>query len=188
MDWSAATVSTRMSTFGNRSVSFKDSDDDAYDDWGDEDKVDEPLHETWGRLGVRPPGNGDIPTTNKVLARCYEKMLTSEWIRLFNPRQVRHATRAYPVNSLSTTQVTDDKVSLLQATGFETRNYPSCMALKEWTLSEVEADLHKWKKNLRSAFSVNDLAKGRQPVTGTVTQPADPAMIPLPDRRRKLVN
>ncbi|KAG3122117.1 hypothetical protein PI126_g24274 [Phytophthora idaei] len=87
--------------------------DAADDDWGKEEKEDKPsskaVRDSDG-LAVRPPVNGDTPAANKVLARCFEKMQSSDWIRQFNPRQTRQATwgdlrdeLAYPVNSLSTT-------------------------------------------------------------------------------------
>ncbi|KAG2884412.1 hypothetical protein PC119_g26136 [Phytophthora cactorum] len=84
--------------------------DAADDDWCEEQKEDEPsskaVRDSDG-LAVRPPVNGDTPAANKVLARCFEKMQSSDWIRQFNPRQTRQATwgdlrddLAYPVNSL----------------------------------------------------------------------------------------
>ncbi|KAG2788862.1 hypothetical protein PC116_g26594 [Phytophthora cactorum] len=118
--------------------------DAADDDWGEEEKEDEPsskaVRDSDG-LAVRPPVNGDTPAANKVLARCFEKMQSSDWIRQFNPRQTRQATwgnlrdeLAYPVNSLSTTQVAEDTVSLLQAMGMDFRNYPSTLTLNPFHL------------------------------------------------------
>ncbi|KAG3230639.1 hypothetical protein PI124_g24263 [Phytophthora idaei] len=106
-DRDAARTSTRMATIGERSP------DAADDDWGKEEKEGKPsskaVRDSDG-LAVRPPVNGDTPAANKVLARCFEKMQSSDWIRQFNPRQTRQATwgdlrdeLAYPVNSLSTT-------------------------------------------------------------------------------------
>ncbi|KAG2831387.1 hypothetical protein PC129_g6388 [Phytophthora cactorum] len=34
-------------------------------------------------LVVRPPVNGDTPAAIKVMARCFEKMRSSEWIDQF---------------------------------------------------------------------------------------------------------
>ncbi|KAG3064177.1 hypothetical protein PI124_g22633 [Phytophthora idaei] len=144
--------------------------DAADDDWGEEEKEDEPsskaVRDSNG-LAVRPSVNGDTPAANKVLARCFEKVQSSDWIRQFNPRQTRQATRgdlrdelAYPVNSLSTTQVAEDTVSLLRAMGMDVRNYPSTPTLKEWSPSEAGADLRKWKKKLRTAFGVKYISKG----------------------------
>ncbi|KAG2879683.1 hypothetical protein PC117_g26712 [Phytophthora cactorum] len=115
--------------------------DAADDDWCEEQKEDEPsskaVRDSDG-LAVRPPVNGDTPAANKVLARCFEKMQSSDWIRQFNPRQTRQATwgdlrddLAYPVNSLSTTQVAEDTVSLLRTMGMDVRNYPSTLTLKD---------------------------------------------------------
>ncbi|KAG3046965.1 hypothetical protein PI125_g26912 [Phytophthora idaei] len=99
-------------------------------------------------------------------------MQSSDWIRQFNPRQTRQATwgdlrdeLVYPVNSLSTTQITEETVSLLRGMEIDVRSYPSNLALKGWSPSEAGADLHKWKKKLRTAFGVKDISKGRQPVS-----------------------
>ncbi|KAG3106551.1 hypothetical protein PI124_g8904 [Phytophthora idaei] len=170
--------------------------DAADDDWGEEEKEDEPSSKAVrvsDGLAVRPPVNGDTPAANKVLARCFEKMQSSDWIRQFNPRQTRQATwgdlrdeLAYPVNSLSTTQVVEDTVSLLRAMGMDVRNYPSTLTLKEWSPSEAGADLHKWKKKVRTAFGVIDISKGRQPVSRVAVQAANPAMVPLPETSAKV--
>ncbi|KAG2792558.1 hypothetical protein PC112_g23814 [Phytophthora cactorum] len=87
--------------------------DAADNDWGEEVKEDNPSSKAVcdsDGLAVCPLVNGDTPAANKVLARCFEKMQSSDWIRQFNPRQTRQATwgdlrdeLAYPVNSLSTT-------------------------------------------------------------------------------------
>ncbi|KAG3128537.1 hypothetical protein PI126_g21358 [Phytophthora idaei] len=115
-------------------------------------------------------------------------MQSSDWIRQFNPRQTRQATwddlrdvLAYPVSSLSTTQVAEDTVSLLRAMGMDVRNYPSTLTHKEWSPPEAGADLHKWKKKLRTAFGVRGIIKGRQPVSRVAVQTANPAMAPLPE-------
>ncbi|KAG2974538.1 hypothetical protein PC121_g20832 [Phytophthora cactorum] len=149
--------------------------DAAEGDWGEEEREDEPsskaVRDSDG-LAVRSPVNDDTPAANNVLARCFEKIQSSDWIRQFNPRQTRQATwgdlrdeLAYPVNSLSTTQAAEDTVSLLRAMGMDVRNYPSTLTLKEWSPSEAGADLHKWKKKLCMAFGVRSISKGRQPVS-----------------------
>ncbi|KAG2782561.1 hypothetical protein PC129_g9663 [Phytophthora cactorum] len=170
--------------------------DVADDDWGEEEKEDEPsskaVRDSDG-LVVRPPVNGDTPAAKKVLARCFEKVQSSDWIRQFNLRQTRQATRgdlrdelAYPVNSLSTTQVAEDTVSLLRAMGTDVRNYPSTLTLKEWSPSEAGADLHKWKKKIRTVLGVKDFSKGSQPVSRVAVQTADPAMVPLRETPAKV--
>ncbi|KAG3232692.1 hypothetical protein PI124_g22227 [Phytophthora idaei] len=170
--------------------------DAADDDWGEEEKEDEPsskaVRDSDG-LVVRPPVNGDTPAANKVLARCFEKTQSSDWIRQFNPRQTRQATWAdlrdeltYPVNSLSTTQAAEDTVSLLRVMGMDVRNHPSNLTIKEWSHSEAGADLHKWKKKVRTAFGVIDISKGRQPVSRVAVQAANPAMVPLPETSAKV--
>ncbi|KAG2796090.1 hypothetical protein PC129_g22330 [Phytophthora cactorum] len=57
---------------------------------------------------------------------------------------------------------------------------------REWSPSEAGADLHKWKKKLRTAFGVRDISKGRQPVSRVVVQTANPAMVPLPETPAKV--
>ncbi|KAG2763392.1 hypothetical protein PC129_g18062 [Phytophthora cactorum] len=166
------------------------------DDWGEEEKEDEPsskaVRDSDG-LAVRPPVNGDTPAANKVLTRCFEKMQSSDWIRQFNPRQTRQSTwgdlrdeLAYPVNSLNTTQVAEDTVSLLRAMGMDVRKYPSTLTFKEWSPSEAGADLHKWKKKLCTAFGVRDISKRRQPVSSVAVQAANPVMAPLPETPAKV--
>ncbi|KAG3146834.1 hypothetical protein PI126_g13149 [Phytophthora idaei] len=120
-------------------------------------------------------------------------MQSSDWIRQFNPRQTRQATwgdlrdeLAYPVNSLSTTQVAEGTVSLLRAMGMDACNYPSTLTLKKWSPLEVGADLHKWKKRLRTEFGVKDISKGRQPVSRVAAQTANPAMVPLSETPAKV--
>ncbi|KAG2789965.1 hypothetical protein PC116_g22899 [Phytophthora cactorum] len=55
--------------------------DAADDDWGEEEKEDElsskAVRDPDG-LAVRPPVNGDTPAANKVLARCFEKLRSSD--------------------------------------------------------------------------------------------------------------
>ncbi|KAG3053239.1 hypothetical protein PI125_g26039 [Phytophthora idaei] len=120
-------------------------------------------------------------------------MQLSDWIRQFHPRQTHQATwgdlrdeLAYPVNSLSTTQVAEDTVSLLRAMGMDVRSYPSNLTLNEWSPSEAGADLHKWKKKLRAAFGVKDIGKGRQPVSRAAVQTANLAMVLLPETPAKV--
>ncbi|KAG2908808.1 hypothetical protein PC119_g18640 [Phytophthora cactorum] len=117
-------------------------------------------------------------------------MQSSDWINQLNPRQTRQATwgdlrdeLAYPVNSLSTTQVAEDTVSLLRA--MDARNYPSTLTLKEWSPLEAGADLHKWEK-LRTEFGVKDISQGRQPASRVAAQTANPAMVPLSETPAKV--
>ncbi|KAG3005086.1 hypothetical protein PC121_g19036 [Phytophthora cactorum] len=70
--------------------------------------------------------------------------------------------------------------------GMDVHNYPSTLTLKEWLPSEAAADLHKWKKKLRTAFGVRDIIKGRQPVSRVAVQTANPAMVPLPETPAKV--
>ncbi|KAG2871126.1 hypothetical protein PC114_g27073 [Phytophthora cactorum] len=70
--------------------------------------------------------------------------------------------------------------------GMDVRNYPSTLTLKAWSPSEAGADLHKWKKKLRTAFGVRDISKGRQPVSRVAVQAANPAMVPLTETSAKV--
>ncbi|KAG3054920.1 hypothetical protein PI125_g25789 [Phytophthora idaei] len=170
--------------------------DAADDDWGEEEKEGKPSSKAMrdlDELPVRPPVNGYSPAANKVVARCFEKMQSSDWIRQFNPRQTRQATwgdlrdeLAYPVNSLSTTQVAEETMSLQRAMGMDVRNYPSTLTLNEGSPSEAGADLHKLKRKLRTAFGVKAISKGRQPVSRVAVQIANPAMVPLPETPAKV--
>ncbi|KAG3051095.1 hypothetical protein PI125_g26340 [Phytophthora idaei] len=120
-------------------------------------------------------------------------MQSSDWIRQFNPRQTRQAAwsdlrdeLAYPVSSLSTTQVAEDTVSLLRAMGMGVPRCPSNLTLKEWSRWEAGADLHTWKMKLRTAFGVKDISKRGHAVSRAAVKTADPAMVPLPETPAKV--
>ncbi|KAE8974467.1 hypothetical protein PR002_g25907 [Phytophthora rubi] len=132
--------------------------------------------------GIRPPLNGDTPAANKVLGRCVELMRTkSNWMRQFSPKMVRQAVwadlgrvLAAPIDSTSTLQVVQETESLLQAMGCESQQYPSAMALADWSPTEAATALTKWKKKLRAPFGATT-AGGAPLVKFPAPTEADPS-------------
>ncbi|OWY92667.1 LOW QUALITY PROTEIN: hypothetical protein PHMEG_00038241 [Phytophthora megakarya] len=61
--------------------------------------------------------------------------------------------------------------------GCETQRFPSDAALDDWAPADAGTALRKWKKKLRAAFGVEEIAPGRQVVAPV---PADPSQVPLP--------
>ncbi|KAG2767341.1 hypothetical protein PC129_g14066 [Phytophthora cactorum] len=92
----------------------------------------------------------------------------------------------YPVNLVSTSQVTDDSVSLLLALGYENKTYPSTMSLQDWNPHEAGAALQKWKKKLRKTFDAIGIDEGKQPVSCMATLEEDPSKVPLPPTPKRL--
>ncbi|KAF1781426.1 Retrotransposon gag domain [Phytophthora cactorum] len=90
----------------------------------------------------------------------------ADWPALANELQ-------YPVNSVSTSQVAEDSVSLLLALGYENETYPSTMSLQTGP-HEAGAALQKWKKKLRKAFGAIGINEGKQPVSRLATLEEDP--------------
>ncbi|KAG3010381.1 hypothetical protein PC119_g13576 [Phytophthora cactorum] len=123
-------------------------------------------------LHVSPPINGDTPAAKRVFDRA-------DWPALANELQ-------YPVNSVSTSQVAEDSVSLLLALGYENETYPSTMSLQDWSPHEAGAALQKWKKKLRKAFSAIGINEGKQPVSRLATLEEDPSKVPLPATPKRL--
>ncbi|KAF1787159.1 hypothetical protein GQ600_15438 [Phytophthora cactorum] len=101
----------------------------------------------------RPPINGDTPAAKRVFDR------KGRLAALANELQ-------YPVNSVSTSQVAEDSVSLLLALGYEKRH---------WSPHEAGAALQKWKKKLRKAFATSK---------SLATLEEDPSKVPLPRHPR----
>ncbi|OWY98878.1 hypothetical protein PHMEG_00030234 [Phytophthora megakarya] len=85
-----------------------------------------------------------------------------------------------PIDSTSTRQVTQDTVMLLRAMGCEPQKFPSDAAFDDWAPADASTALHKWKKKLRAAFGVEEIAPGRQVVARQAFRPADPSQVPLP--------
>ncbi|KAE8974392.1 hypothetical protein PR002_g25929 [Phytophthora rubi] len=137
--------------------------------------------------GIRPPLHGDTPAANKVLGRCVELIRTkSNWMRQFSPNMVRQAVwadlgrvLAAPIDSTSTLQVARETESLLQAMGCESQQYPSAMALADWSPTEAATALTKWKKKLRTSFGATT-AGGAPLVKFPAPAEADPSRVPLP--------
>ncbi|KAE9347028.1 hypothetical protein PF008_g8001 [Phytophthora fragariae] len=67
---------------------------------------------------------------------------------------------AWPVNTITTTQVVEDTVSLLRAMGCEPQTRPSEAAPEGWTPAIAGRDLHKWKRKLRLSFGASDISLG----------------------------
>ena len=98
----------------------------------------------------RPPINGDTPAAKRVFDRVQALMQNDEWMQLFKPIPEKKADwpalaqeLQYPVNSVSTSQVAEDSVSLLLSLGFESETYPSTMSLQDWSPHEAGAALQK---------------------------------------------
>ncbi|KAE9337227.1 hypothetical protein PF008_g12635 [Phytophthora fragariae] len=104
---------------------------------------------------IRPPLNGDTPDADKVLGRCVELLRTkSNWMKQFSPKMVRQAVwadlgrvLAAPIDSTSTLQLARETESLLQAMGCESQQYPSAMALADWSLTEAATASQSGRRN-----------------------------------------
>ncbi|OWZ00386.1 hypothetical protein PHMEG_00028434 [Phytophthora megakarya] len=64
--------------------------------------------------------------------------------------------------------------------GCEPLRFPSDAALDDWAPADAGTALRKWKKKLRAAFGVEEIAPGRQVVACQAFMPADPSQVPLP--------
>ncbi|OWY92213.1 LOW QUALITY PROTEIN: hypothetical protein PHMEG_00038870, partial [Phytophthora megakarya] len=133
--------------------------------------------------GFRPPINGDTSGANKVIGKTLELMMTkSSWMQMFGPTLVRQAVwmnlggeLVVPIDSS-----TQDTVMLLKAMGCEPQRFPSDAALDDWAPADAGTALRKWKKKLRAAFGVEEIAPGRQVIARQAFMPADPSQVPLP--------
>ncbi|KAE8984587.1 hypothetical protein PR003_g23564 [Phytophthora rubi] len=147
--------------------------------------------------GYRPSLNSSTPAANKVLGRMLGRMLermieSSEWVRQFTPQMVRQSVwvelsgeLAWPVNTITTTQVVEDTVSLLRAMGCEPQTLSSESALEGWSPAIAGRDLHKWKRKLRLSFGASDISLGRPPRTPGVQEEEDSSRIPFPQTPKK---
>ncbi|KAG3051526.1 hypothetical protein PI125_g26274 [Phytophthora idaei] len=171
--------------------------DPDYDDLNDGTEGSKPLVASAKRSALlnapRPPINGDTPAAKRVFDRVEALMRNDEWMQLFKPIPKRKADwpalaneLQYPVNSVSTSQVAEDSVSLLLALGYENETYPSTMSLQDGSPHEAGAALQKWKKKLRKAFSAIGINEGKQPVSRLVTLEEDPSKVPLPATPKRL--
>ncbi|KAF1777483.1 Aspartic peptidase domain [Phytophthora cactorum] len=100
--------------------------DPDYDDFNDGTEGSKPSVASAKRSALlnapRPPINGDTPASKRVFDRVEALMKNDEWMQLFKPIPKRKAEwpafaheLQYPVNSVSTSQVAEDSVSLLLA-------------------------------------------------------------------------
>ncbi|KAG2990445.1 hypothetical protein PC121_g19362 [Phytophthora cactorum] len=94
--------------------------------------------------------NDGTEAAKRVFDRVEALMRNDEWMQLFKPIPKRKADwpalaneLQYPVNSVSTSQVAEDSVSLLLALGYENEAYPSTMSLQGWSPHEAGAALQK---------------------------------------------
>ncbi|GMG16990.1 unnamed protein product [Phytophthora fragariaefolia] len=72
-----------------------DGPEPAYEDFEDDgDNSKSPIvmtQVTEQATGNRPPLNGATPAANKVLGKCYEDIMSSDWGELFEPTMIRQA-------------------------------------------------------------------------------------------------
>ncbi|KAG7378506.1 hypothetical protein PHYBOEH_000340 [Phytophthora boehmeriae] len=112
---------------------------------------------------------------------------TSAWVMMFAPREVGGAkwfrleqVLAAPIDSASVIQLAEQTKRLLEAMGFECTTMLSKVALEVWELSDVSAELTKWKRRLKDTFGVRNVS-GRPKSAN-----ADPRLIPLPETPKKM--
>ncbi|KAE8877732.1 hypothetical protein PF005_g20008 [Phytophthora fragariae] len=145
--------------------------------------------------GYQPPLNSSTPAANKVLGRMLEQMIeSSEWIQQFTPLMVRQSVwaelsgeLAWPVNTITTTQVVEDTVSLLRAMGCEPQMHPSEAALEGWTPAITGRDLHKWKRKLVELRNVRHQSR-TSPNTLENQEEDDPSRCPALFRLEDIVD
>ncbi|OWY94649.1 hypothetical protein PHMEG_00035564 [Phytophthora megakarya] len=61
--------------------------------------------------------------------------------------------------------------------GCEPQRFPSDAALDDWAPADAGTAVRKWKKKLRAAFGVEEIAPGRQVVARQAFMPADPSQV-----------
>ncbi|KAG3172104.1 hypothetical protein PI126_g1579 [Phytophthora idaei] len=141
----------------------------------------------------RPHINGDTRAAKRVLDRVEALMKNDEWMQLFKPIPKRKTDwpalaneLQCPVNSVSTSQVAEDSVSLLLVLRYENETYPSTMSLQDWSPHETGAAPQKWKKNLRKSFGAIGINEGKQPVSRLGTLEEDPSKVLLPPTPKRI--
>ncbi|OWY96532.1 LOW QUALITY PROTEIN: hypothetical protein PHMEG_00033175 [Phytophthora megakarya] len=109
---------------------------------------------------TRPPINGDTPAVNKVLGRTLELMRTkSSWFPIFGSKL---------------------------ASGVDESRSRACDASRLHKHPTSRSGLsatppsYGWKKKFRAAFSIEEIAPGRQVTARQAAGPADPSQVPLP--------
>ncbi|KAG3156169.1 hypothetical protein PC128_g21937 [Phytophthora cactorum] len=171
--------------------------DPDYDDFNDGAEGSKPSVASAKRSALlnarRPPINGDTSAAKRVFDRVETLMKNDEWMQLFKPIPKRKAEwpafaheLQYPVNSVSTSQIAEDLVSLLLALGYENETYPSTMSLQDWSPHEAGAALQKWKKKLRKAFGAIGINEGKQPVSRLATLEEELSKVLLPATPKRL--
>ncbi|KAG2960130.1 hypothetical protein PC119_g26488 [Phytophthora cactorum] len=171
--------------------------DPDYDDFNDGTEGSKPSVASAKRSALLntpcPPINGDTLADKHVFDRVEALMKNDEWMQLFKPIPKRKADEPavanelqYRVNSVSTSQVAEDSVSLLLALGYENETYPSTMSLQDWNPYEAGAALQKWKKKLHKAFGAIGINEGKQPVSRMATLEEDPSKMSVPPTPKML--
>ncbi|OWY94079.1 hypothetical protein PHMEG_00036295, partial [Phytophthora megakarya] len=70
--------------------------------------------------------------------------------------------------------------------GMATHAYQSKIALADWSPTEADAELQKWKKKLKAAFGSQGVGVGRQPAARAIGEKVNPANVPLPQTPKKV--
>ncbi|OWZ20746.1 hypothetical protein PHMEG_0004808 [Phytophthora megakarya] len=131
----------------------------------------------------RPSINGDTQGANKVIGKILELMTTkASWMQMFGTTLVHQAVwmnlggeLVVPIDPTSTRQVAQDTVMLLRAMACDPQRFPSDAELDDWAPAYTGTALRKWKRKLRPAFGVEEIAPGRQVVARQAFMPADPS-------------
>ncbi|OWY93415.1 hypothetical protein PHMEG_00037202, partial [Phytophthora megakarya] len=127
------------------------------------------------QLAFRPPINGDTPGANKWLDANIRP----------NPRPTggmdEPGRRIGRTNRLNEHSSSGPRYRhAIEGHGVEPQRFPSDAALDDWVPADAGTALRKWKKRLRAAFGVAEIAPGRQVVAREAFMPADPSQVPLP--------
>ncbi|OWY96577.1 hypothetical protein PHMEG_00033125 [Phytophthora megakarya] len=101
--------------------------------------------------GLQPPINGDTSGANEIIGKTLELIKAkSSWM------------------------------DQPWAMGCEPQTFPSDAGLDDCAPADAGTALRKWKKKLRTAFGVEEIAPGHQGVARQAFMPADPSKIQLP--------
>ncbi|KAG2810274.1 hypothetical protein PC111_g15729 [Phytophthora cactorum] len=125
--------------------------DPDYDDFNDGTEGSKPSVASAKRSALlnapRPHIHGDTPAVKRVFDRVEALMRNDEWMQLFKPIPKRKTDwpalaneLQCPVNSVSTSQVAGDSVSLLLVLRYKKETYPSTMSSKTGT--RMKPELH----------------------------------------------
>ncbi|OWZ03942.1 hypothetical protein PHMEG_00024244 [Phytophthora megakarya] len=130
----------------------------------------EELEEVAGPVMDSDDDGSDGAKPSAVIEKTLELMKTkSSWMQMFEPTLVRQAVwmnlggeLVVPIDSTSTRQVVQDTVMLLRAMRCEPQRFPPDAALEDWAPADAGTALRKWKKKLRTAFGMEEIAPGHQ--------------------------